>query len=138
MTIQPPENVKGTIGLVAGVLHLGCAPGSVVGESDAHAVMAKVAALCSGHKYPLLVDMAGMTWIDRAARNVFAAWPLARMAIVGASPVDEVMVRFYMARHSPACPTRYFTCFDEARTWLAGVENHADAALTPPQDAAPA
>ena len=65
------------------------------------------------------VEMASMTWIDRRSTEVFSAcWPLARMALVGASPVDEVIARFYTARHNPACPTRFFTSMDEAMKWL--------------------
>lgn len=120
MTIQPPDDFKGSIELVAGILQLSWAPRSVVGESDAQAAIGKAAELCSGQVYPLLVDIAGITWIDHTARNMFAAWPLARVAMVGASPVDEVVVHFYLTRHSPACPTRYFNDFDEARIWLSG------------------
>jgi hypothetical protein len=70
----------------------------------------------------MLVEMASMKWIDRRATEIFSApWPLARMALVGASPVDEVIASFYTSRHNHACPTRFFTSMDEAMTWLTGV-----------------
>jgi hypothetical protein len=81
--------------------------------------MSRATELSSGRTLPMLVEMAGMTWIDRPAKEVFAApWPLERMALVGASPVDEVIAGFYMARHTPACRTRFFTSVDKALTWL--------------------
>lgn len=67
----------------------------------------------------MLVEMASMKWIDRRATELFSApWPLARMALVGASPVDEVIASFYTSRHHHSCPTRFFTSVDEAMTWL--------------------
>jgi hypothetical protein len=91
----------------------------VVRESDAKALMQRAAALSAGRTLPLLVEMTGMTWIDRRAQEAFASsWPLARAAIVGTSAVDEAIAGFYMARHHPAHPTRFFTSRDEAMGWL--------------------
>jgi hypothetical protein len=109
-----------TVELSGQVLHVRWAPGAVVSASDAQALMSRARELSSGRTLPMLVEMASMKWIDRRAKEVFAApWPLTRMALVGASPVDEVIAGFYTARHAPACPTRFFTSVDEAMTWLA-------------------
>lgn len=111
--------VTGTMALTGQVLHLRWAPGSVVKESDAKALMNRAAALSAGRALPLLVDMAGLKWIDRRAQEAFASpWPLARAALVGVSPVDKAIADFYMARHKPAHPTRFFTSRDEAMKWL--------------------
>jgi hypothetical protein len=109
-----------TVELSGQVLHVRWAPGATVSERDAQTLMSRATELSSGRTLPMLVEMASMEWIDRRARDVFAApWPLARMALVGASPVDEVIAGFYTARHTPTCPTRFFTSVDEAMTWLA-------------------
>lgn len=42
-----------------------------------------------------------------------------------------MLAHFYIARYSPACPTKYFTRLDEARTWLTAANTPADAARTP-------
>lgn len=100
-------------------LHVRWTPGSIVTETDAKALKTRAAELSSGRTLPMLVEMASMKWIDRRATEIFAEpWPLARMALVGASPVDEVIASFYTSRHNHACPTRFFTSMDEAMTWL--------------------
>ena len=102
-----------------GYLHVRWTPGAVVTEIEATALKSRAAELSSGRALPMLVEMASMKWIGRRATEIFAApWPLARMALVGASPVDEVIATFYAARHTPSCQTRFFTSMDEAVTWL--------------------
>ncbi|WP_104044923.1 DUF7793 family protein [Arthrobacter sp. ZGTC412] len=113
------EGVTGTIELSGEVLCLKWTPGAVVQESDAKALMQRAAALSAGRTLPLLVEIAGMKWIDRRAQEAFASrWPLARAAIVGPSPVDEAIASFYIGRHNPHHPTRFFTSKDEAMAWL--------------------
>lgn len=100
-------------------LHVRWIPGSVVTKTDAEALKSRAAELSSGRTLPMLVEMSSMKWIDRCATEIFSApWPIARMALVGASPVDEVIASFYTSRHNHACPTRFFTSIDDAMTWL--------------------
>jgi hypothetical protein len=101
-------------------VQFGCwTSGAVVTEEDARAVMAKTSALCSSRPRPVVVDISRMRVLEHKARTVFAgAWPLTRAAVVGASPVDRVIVDFCVARHSPVCPTKFFTSFSDAMTWL--------------------
>lgn len=116
---QALDGDQGAVELCGGVLYLRWARGAPVTESDARAVMAEVSALCSGRPRPMLVDMDWMEGLQHKARNVFAAaWPLTRIAIVGSSPVDEVIVTLYLARHPPVCPTGFFTSVPDAMTWL--------------------
>jgi len=116
---QPVENVKGAVELFEGVVHLRWTSGAFVVEDDALAVMAKASALCSDRPRPMLVAMNRMEGVEHKARNVFAqAWPLTRIAVVGASAVDRVIVDFYRARHSPDCPTKFFISTVEAMAWL--------------------
>jgi hypothetical protein len=103
------------------ILHVRWRPGAVVTEAEAYALKNRAAELSSGRSLPMLVEMASMKWIDRLATEIFSApWPLAKMALVGTSPVDEVIASFYTSRHHHACPTRFFTSMDEAMTWLKG------------------
>ncbi|WP_411374150.1 hypothetical protein ACLH0K_13935 [Arthrobacter sp. MPF02] len=114
------EGVTGTIELTGELLHLRWEPGAVVTEQDAKVLMERARELSAGRTLPLLVEMTGMTWIDQRAQEAFARpWPLSRAAIVGTTPVDEAISGFYMARHNPAHPTRFFTSKDEALAWLA-------------------
>lgn len=105
--------------LGGGVVHLRWADDGEVTAEDALAVLAEVTDLCKGRRRPLLVDMHWMEGMGFKARDVFAGpWPVTRVAVVVASPVDQVILDFYLARHRPACPTRYFTSAIEAMTWL--------------------
>lgn len=102
-----------------GYLHVRWTPGAVVTEIEATALKNRAAELSAGRALPMLVEMASMKSIDRRAAEIFSApWPLARMALVGASPVDSVIARFYASRHDHSCPTRFFTSLDEAMTWV--------------------
>jgi hypothetical protein len=113
------EGVTGTMELSGDILCLRWTPGDVVRESDAKGLMQRAAALSAGRTLPLLVELTGMKWIDQRAQEAFASrWPLARAAIVGASPVDEAIAGFFIARHNPHHPTRFFTSRDEAMAWL--------------------
>jgi hypothetical protein len=119
VTYQPVESAKGAVELSGGVVYLRWDRGAVVQESDARAVMARVSALCSGSPRPMLVDINSMEGVEHKARSVFAAaWPLTGIAVVGASPVDRLIVDYYLARHTPVCPTRFFTSAADAMSWL--------------------
>lgn len=127
MTNQPVENTKGAVGLFEGVVHVRWTRGTFVVEDDALAIMAKASALCSDRPRPMLVDMNRMEGVEHKARNVFArAWPLTRIAVLGASAVDRVIVDFYRARHSPARPTKFFITTVEAMAWLGAGTSRAE------------
>ncbi|MGN7200823.1 DUF7793 family protein [Arthrobacter sp. SAFR-044] len=113
-------DVTGTIELSGELLHLKWGHGDVVTERDARALMKRARVLSAGRTLPLLVEMTGLAWIDQGALKAFAGtWPLTRAAVVGTSPVDQTIADFYMGRHKPAHPTRFFISMDEAMAWLA-------------------
>ncbi|GGH90992.1 STAS/SEC14 domain-containing protein [Arthrobacter liuii] len=119
MTDQGDDDVTGTIELEGELLHLKWAPGDVVTERDARALMKRAQVLSAGRTLPLLAEITGVAWIDQGALKAFAGtWPLARAAVVGASPVDQTLADFYTGRHKPVHPTRFFTSMDEAMAWL--------------------
>jgi hypothetical protein len=120
--------------LRGGIVYLRWTGGAVVTEADVRDVMADVSVLCSGRRRPLLVDMHWMEGLGSKARDAFAgSWPLTRVAVVGASPVDDVILVFYLARHRPACPTRFFTSAADAMAWL---KTRAGAEKQPPASGA--
>ena len=113
------DDVTGTIELTGPMLHLKWAPGAVVRESDAKALMERARSLSGGRVLPLLVEITGMAGIDQRALKAFAErWPITRAAIIGSSPVDEALAGFYTGRHNPEHPTRFFTSTDDAVAWL--------------------
>lgn len=113
------KDVTGTIELTGEMLHLKWAPGDVVTERDAVALMERARALSGGRPLPLLVEMTGLAWVDQGAFTAFAGyWPVTRAAVVGTSPVDQTLAGFYTGRHKPMHPTRFFTSVDEATAWL--------------------
>jgi len=119
MDAAEEQDVTGTIELSGELLHLKWGHGDVVIERDALALMKRARELSGGRILPLLVEMTGVAWIDQGALKAFAGtWPLTRAAVVGTSPVDQTLADFYMGRHKPAHPTRYFTSMDEAMAWL--------------------
>ncbi len=119
MTEVPIEGARGAVVLRDGVLLVHWIPGLAISEDAAHAVMSAVNQLSSGRPYPMLVDMAESASMSRGARRVFALpSSVARVALLGSSPVDRAMANFFLSLNAPAAPTRYFTSPEEAMTWL--------------------
>ncbi|KIS28816.1 hypothetical protein TV39_02980 [Arthrobacter sp. SPG23] len=119
MTEIPIDGDRGTVQLRGGVLHVRWIPGLAICEEAAVAVMSAVNELSRGRSFPMLVDMAATATMSRGARRVFASpSTVARVALLGSSPVDRALANFFLRIHSPAAPTRYFTCPEEAMRWL--------------------
>lgn len=102
-----------------GILFLRWTAGVHIGEEDARAAMELVNDMCGGTGRPLLIDMAGTASVSRGARTVFTRSSCAsKIALLGTSPVDRVLVNFFLGVYTPPCPTRYFTSHREALQWL--------------------
>jgi len=128
MTTHPLDGTKGTVELSDGVILLRWSAGAVIGEKDARAAMARIMELRAGHDRPLLVEIRGIQWMDHGARSLLAGpWPLKRVAIIVSSPVDEVIVNFWRARHPPAYPTKLFASSQEAVSWFLGTVDPGEA-----------
>lgn len=113
------DGAKAAAELRDGILYLRWVRGAVIEEKDALAAMAAVNRLCQGRGYPMLVDMATTAWLSCKARRVFARpCPVTCIALLGSSPVDRVIVNFFLGRGTPPCPSRFFTSHDEAVAWL--------------------
>ena len=108
----------GTVELCGNFLRLRWSPVGRIDESAARAAITRINELSAGQVLPVLMEVSGSS-PTRLAGDVFAnEWPLIRTALVGDSPVDEVIAAFYSARHRPACPTRFFTSTTQAKAWL--------------------
>jgi hypothetical protein len=101
-----------------GVIALTWQPNASVEISDVAAAMAKVNELCNGLAHPLLVEMTGVGTVTHEARAAFSTECAAsRIALLGSTPVDQVIANFRSADSYP-CPTRFFTNRTEALNWL--------------------
>lgn len=119
MTEIPIDGAKGSIRLCHGVLHVQWIPGLAICEEAAVAAMSAVNELSRGRSFPMLVDMAATASMSRDARRVFARpSTVAKVALLGASPVDRAIANFFLRINAPAAPTRYFTCAKAAMAWL--------------------
>lgn len=102
-----------------GILHLIWAPGSYVQEEDAVAAVTTMNRISADQNRPLLVDMRNAGNTSSGARDVFALPHAAsRVALLGESPVDQVIASFFTRVHRPQRPTRYFTSEAKALIWL--------------------
>lgn len=113
------EGGKGAAEFLDGILYLRWNDGVVIGEDDAVAAVAAMSKLGNGGKHPLLIHMGAPAWIGGNAQEILAAAPpVTRVALFGSSPVDMMVAHFFMSRHRPPCPARYFTSAEEALAWL--------------------
>lgn len=110
---------RGTVELSAGILHLKWSPGQAINEEDARAAVTAAQQLSGNHRYPMLVTMAAPVWLSCKARKVLALPGQAtRIAILGSSPVDRVIAKFFLTGNTMPCPARFFTSTEKALTWL--------------------
>lgn len=110
---------KGAVQFLDGILYLRWNKGVVIGQNDAVAAVDALRSLGNGGKHPMLAQMGGLAWIGCKAQDIFAVSPpVTRVALLGSSPVDKMVVSFFIGRHRPPYPTQYFTSSDEALAWL--------------------
>lgn len=101
-----------------GILQLRWPPHSIVGPGDAELAMQMVNEFCGTSTRPMLVDMTTTAKVSREAREVFSLpCQASPIALLGASPVDEVVANFVLAMNKTR-PKRFFTSREEAMNWL--------------------
>ncbi|QDG89040.1 STAS/SEC14 domain-containing protein [Pseudarthrobacter sp. NIBRBAC000502770] len=104
-----------------GILQLVWAPGAYVDEDDAVSAVTMMNQVSPDHDRPLLVDMRNIGNTSTRARDVFVRpHAVSRVALLGESPVDEVIASFFTGVRQPQRPTRYFTSEAKALSWLSG------------------
>ena len=101
-----------------GIVQLQWAPHSTIGSHEAEAAMQMVDDFCGATKRPMLVDMTTTAKVSRGAREVFSRpCQASPIALLGSSPVDQVVANFVLARNK-SVPKRFFTSRAEAMHWL--------------------
>jgi hypothetical protein len=86
-------------------IHLPWNPRAKIEAADARAVMAAVNTIADGAEYPMLVDMTSAASLSRHARSVFGIHCAAsRIALLGTSPVDRILVNWSMGMQNLPCP----------------------------------
>ncbi|WP_159618804.1 STAS/SEC14 domain-containing protein [Arthrobacter zhaoguopingii] len=120
MPAQRIEGGKATVEVLPnGIIHLVMDQDSTVTTEDAESIVGLVDALAGVEGRPMLAEMANTGTVTRGARAVFAgARAASRIALLGSSPVDQVIANFYIAVNAPPCPTRFFTSPRRAVAWL--------------------
>lgn len=104
-----------------GILRLVWTSGAYIDEDDAVSAVTMMNQISPDHDRPLLVDMRNAGSTSSRARDVFVRpHAVSRVALLGESPVDEVIASFFTGVHRPQRPTRYFTSEAEALSWLSG------------------
>ena len=105
------------------VLHLIWNVGTRIEAENARIALEAVDTVAGGKRYPLLVEMAEASFLSHGARGVFAQ-PCAasRIALLGAGPVDRMLVDYQLNTGSPPCPTRFFNSKADALAWLRETE----------------
>lgn len=122
--------------LATGVLTVCWARSLEVTAGDIEALRICLQELAPGRLPPVLADLNGMITLSREAfAALSSATDLPAVAVVGASPVEKVLVAHFQAVHRPAYPIEYFERRDEALTWLL---RRAPRIATGPVPAAPA
>jgi hypothetical protein len=107
-----------------GIVRVKVKPNIQIALQDAQACVRAVSEVCGGKRRPALVDMRGLTAMDRDARQYFAGEETAKVesaaALVIASPLSRAIGNFFMGLNKPLIPTRLFTSEAEALAWLKG------------------
>ncbi|NQD90591.1 STAS/SEC14 domain-containing protein [Paenarthrobacter sp. CM16] len=101
------------------ILHLMWNPGTHIEAENAQAAMDAVNSAAGTERYPLLVEIAEASFLSHEARAVFAQpCSASRIALLGAGPVDRVLVDYQLNTAAPPCSTRFFSSKADALTWL--------------------
>ncbi len=106
-------------------------PGVEVTAADAKATLAAMEDLTGGRAAPAVVDIRGVAFANRQARQFFsqdldASPEIATALIVGSGP-SRAMANLFLKLSRPARPVRSFTREEEAAAWARGFLEQAPA-----------
>ncbi|NKX55387.1 DUF7793 family protein [Arthrobacter mobilis] len=114
-----------------GTIRVRYSAGVRIREPEAQQILSRVQELAGGRLRPVLVELAGLGSISAAAMALFAnRLPVSRMALVGMSPVDVAVAKFFSTVHRPPYPVEYFSSSPEALAWL-GPESRESGSADP-------
>jgi hypothetical protein len=78
--------------------------------------------VCGGQVYPGLVDISLVKEVTKEARKYFSSQEagegMSALAVVIDNPVSKMMANFFLRFNRPSYPFRFFSNYQEAKTWL--------------------
>ena len=105
-------------------LHVRFRDMSIINAEEAKIVADHIVDICDGKPYPFITNGLGITIrMNNDARNLFAEYsPLLKVrksqALVVNNTPSKLLAKFFMKYHKKTNPTKIFTDFDEALTWV--------------------
>ena len=115
----PAPTPIGDVWLEDGIMHHRIHPETTITASLAHRTVDSLADYAGGRKRPAVVDIRGVTFADREARDVFAddlEFETATALVVD-SNLSKNIGNLYLRLSRPSRPTRLFVSPDEATQW---------------------
>ena len=115
----PAPTAIGRVSLEDGIMHHQVNADTVVTEGLARRAVEQLSMFASGLEVPAVVDIRGVRFADRAARDVFAEdldFEIAT-AIVVESSLSRNLGNLYLRVSRPTRPTRLFGSLEEATQW---------------------
>jgi hypothetical protein len=111
-----------TVTLEDGILIVRARRCGDVGLREAREVIEAERQVAAGKRRPTLIELGGMTSVDRAARQYFAGPETAAVesaaALIVTSSLSQAIGNFFLAMSKPLTPTRLFTNTADAISWL--------------------
>jgi hypothetical protein len=93
--------------------------GAHISHAQAVATAIKIRTLAGEKRWPLLMDVTGVASVDRETRTVYSAsTTISAYALLGATPVDQVLAHFFLGTESPGHPAAFFVSEADAMEWL--------------------
>ncbi len=122
------EHVETPIGRLwldsAGILWHRLRPGVHITKAHADETLAAVRRVTGGSKVPAVIDMRGVAFADREARNSFAGSSETSLEVATALIVDSSFSRnlgnLFLKFSTPQRPVKMFTTEESAVEWVRG------------------
>jgi hypothetical protein len=105
--------------ITAGIIGITHRPGARTAGVDGCGAREALLDLTGGQPTTVPLQLTGVRSISRQAMGFHsAATTVTAFAVVGDSPLDRFIAHGRRGLPPPPCPSRYFTCQDEATSWL--------------------
>ena len=112
------------IELIDGYIHVQFRDMSIIDLEESKKVANHIIDLCAGTSYPFITNGLGITIrMNNDARDFFASYPplvrvrKAQALLVNNMP-SKLLDNFFIIYHKPVNPTKIFTDFYEALSWI--------------------
>lgn len=116
------ENEYSEIWIGDGIIYCTGKNGIVINLNAAEKMISDREKLAEGKKYPLVVDIRTLAYMDREAREYFAGpdstKSIKACAIIISSPTSKILGEFFVKFYQPLVPTQSFKNLESAKEWL--------------------